>query len=111
MGIHNFFYLITQKLSFELHSGFGLKLLSFLTKFQISNSQLKAFADDKIDATEKLKIVLGGVENIVGKGKKCWLPAFSPFPQCFQKASFYGLLKDGIVRQKVNFCREQFYFL
>ena len=32
--------------------------------------KLKAFADDKINVTEKLKFVLGGVENIVGKGDK-----------------------------------------
>ena len=32
-------------------------------------SKLKAYADDKKDVTEKLKFVLGRVENIVG----CWL--------------------------------------
>ena len=32
-------------------------------------SKLKAFADDKINVTEKLKFVLGRVENIVGKGE------------------------------------------
>ena len=31
--------------------------------------KLKAFADDKINVTEKLKFVLGRVENIVGKGE------------------------------------------
>ena len=34
-------------------------------------SKLKALADDKINVTEKLKFVLGRVENIVGKGEKC----------------------------------------
>ena len=32
-------------------------------------SKLKAFADDKINLTEKLKFVLGTAENIVGKGE------------------------------------------
>ena len=32
-------------------------------------SKLKAFADNKLNATEKLKFVLGWVENIVGKGE------------------------------------------
>ena len=32
-------------------------------------SILKAFADDKINVTEKLKFVLGRVENIVKKGE------------------------------------------
>ena len=30
-------------------------------------SRLEAFADDKINVTEKLKCVLGRVENITGK--------------------------------------------
>ena len=30
-------------------------------------SKLKAFADDRINMTEKLKFVLGRVENIAGK--------------------------------------------
>ena len=32
-------------------------------------SKLKAFPDDKINATEKLKFVLVRVENFVGKGE------------------------------------------
>ena len=31
--------------------------------------KLKAFADDKINVTEKLKFVVGMVENVVGKGE------------------------------------------
>ena len=42
-------------------------------------SKLKAFADEKINVTEEWKFVLERVENIVGNGEKCWLPAFSPF--------------------------------
>ena len=43
-------------------------------------SELKAFADNKINETRKLESALGRVENIVGKRRKCWLPAFSPLP-------------------------------
>ena len=32
-------------------------------------SKMKAFADDKIHVTEKLKLVLERLENIVGKGE------------------------------------------
>ena len=32
-------------------------------------SKLKALVDDKINVTEKLKFILEGVENIVGKEK------------------------------------------
>ena len=50
-------------------------------------SKLKTFAADKLNANEKLKFVLGWVENILGKGKNA----------CFQMASFLGSLKVGIV--------------
>ena len=44
-------------------------------------SKLKAFADNKINVTEKLKFVLGPVEYIVGKAL---------FPQCFKRFLFQG---------------------
>ena len=34
----------------------------------LDSSKLKAFADNKSNVDEKSKLVLGGVENIVGKG-------------------------------------------
>ena len=40
-------------------------------------SKLRAFTDNKINVTQKLKFVLGSTENIMGKRRKCWLPAFS----------------------------------
>ena len=45
-----------------------------------------------MNVTEKLKFVLGGVENIVGKGENAGYQHFLLFPQCFQKA-FSGLLQ------------------
>ena len=35
-------------------------------------SKLKVSADDKLNATEKIKFVYGWVEDIVGKRRKCW---------------------------------------
>ena len=58
---------------------------------------MKDFADDKINVTEKLKFVLGRKENIVGEGENAGYQHFLLFPQCFQKLSFLGLLKVGIV--------------
>ena len=58
-------------------------------------SKCQAFADDKLIVTLKQKFFSGWVENIVGNGEKCWLPAFSPFPAMFSKASFSGSLKSG----------------
>ena len=58
-------------------------------------SKFKAFADDKIDVTQKLKFVLEMVENIVGKGENAGYQHFLLFPQCFQKVPFTGSSKVG----------------
>ena len=59
--------------------------------------KLTALANNKLNETEKLKIVLGRVENIVGKGENAGYQHFPLFPQCFQKASFSRLLIVEIV--------------
>ena len=46
-----------------------MKVINPLPNDKILNkSKLKAFADEKMKVAEKLKFVLGRVENIVGKG-------------------------------------------
>ena len=47
--------------------------------------------------TQKLKFVLGRIENIVGKGENAGYQHFLLFPQCFQKLSFPEVLKARIV--------------
>ena len=64
--------------------------------------KLRAFADNELNLTEKLKFVLGRVENIVGKGENADFQDFLLFPQCFQMASFSRSLKVGIVLKRVN---------
>ena len=71
-------------------------------------SKLKAFADDKIDVTEKLKFVLRRVENSVGIAG---YQHFLLFPQCFQKASFSGSLKVRIEWCRVNLFPNKPWFL
>ena len=44
-------------------------------------SKLKVFADDKMNATKNYKIVLGRVENIVGKEENAGNQHFLLFPQ------------------------------
>ena len=46
-----------------------------MTKFQAC-PKLKAFADNKSNVTQNVKLVFHRIENIVGKEEKCWLPAF-----------------------------------
>ena len=53
-------------------------------------SKVKAFADDKLNVTEKLKTVLVSVENTVEKGENAGYQHFLLFQQYFQKAFCYG---------------------
>ena len=62
-------------------------------------------ADDEILALSKLKLFhrmllrwchfsLIRVDNIVGKRRKCWLPAFFPFPTMFSEGFFLRFLNS-----------------
>ena len=59
-------------------------------------SKLKAFADNKINVTEKLNFLLERVENIVGKGENAGYQHFLLFPQCFQQDPYTGRSKLGL---------------
>ena len=52
----------------------------------------------QINVNQKLKFYMGRVEKIVEKGENAGYQHFLLFLQCFQKASFSGSLKVGIVR-------------
>ena len=75
----------------------NLNINSIINDKFVDCSKLTAFADDKINVTEKLKFDVGWVENIVGKGENAGYQHFLLFLQCFQKASLPGSLKVGIV--------------
>ena len=55
-------------------------------------SKLKAFADDKLKVAKIMIYVFDSVEKIVNR-RKCWLPAFSPFPTMFSKGFFLTVVK------------------
>ena len=57
-------------------------------------SKLKAFADNKLKMIQMAKFVPDTIENIVGKRRKCWLPAFSSFPSMFSKGFFFRVIKS-----------------
>ena len=59
--------LVTNIVSFS--KIFSIVFNSSPNKKIYDKSKLKAFADDKINVTEKLKFVLGRLENIVPKGE------------------------------------------
>ena len=57
-------------------------------------SKLKAFADDRINVTEKLKFVLGKVKNNEGKGKNAGYQHFLPLSTMFSKGVFFKIVKS-----------------
>ena len=68
------------------------RIKSLLNNKILDWSKFKAFADDKLNVARIMISVSDRVENIVGKVRKCWLPAFSPFPTMF----FKRLLSKGL---------------
>ena len=95
-----FFFMVVK--SQEIFAINNLTLFSSIPNDKILGwSKLKAFAEDKSNATKKLKFVQGG-------GKKTWwekakmlvklvTSIFLLFPQCFQEASFPGSFEVRIV--------------
>ena len=67
-----------------------LKLKAIADDKMLDWLKLKAIADDKINVNEKLNFDLQKNRKHCGKRRKCWLPAFSPFPTMFSKAFFFG---------------------
>ena len=49
-----------------------------------------------------VKFVFDRVENIVGKGENTGCQQFLLFPQCFQKLSFFSVVKSWDCVVKVN---------
>ena len=62
-------------------------------------SKFKAFADDKINATN-IEICFGKSRKYCGKRRKCCLPSFSPFPTMFSTGFLYKVVesRDCVVK-------------
>ena len=77
----------------------GTIVFKYFNPFQddkiLAWSKMKQFAEDKIDVVKMMISLLDRVEN-TGKRRKCWLPAFSPFPTVFSKAFFLPVVKSGL---------------
>ena len=67
-----------------------------------TNQPVKAFVDDKINVTIKLKFVSESIENILGKGKNAGYQHFFLFPKCFQKPPSLGLLKSVLFGKQLS---------
>ena len=55
--------------------------------------KLKAFAGDISNVTQNIKLSYD--RKHCGKRRKCWLPAFSPFPTMFSKGFFPQCVKSS----------------
>ena len=60
-------------------------------------TKIKSFADDKTSVAKIMLSQQDSVENIVGEEENAGHQHFLLFSHCFQKASFSGSLKVGIV--------------
>ena len=88
--------LFSSMLHIDLH-GLSLSFNSLPNNKILDVTKLKAFADDKIKVAQMLISIFDRIENIVGKGENAGYQHFLFFPQCFQKTSFLGSSKFGIV--------------
>ena len=57
-------------------------------------NQIERIADGKLNVILMLIPLFDRVENIMEKRRKCWLPAFSPFPIMFLKYLFHRVLES-----------------
>ena len=92
LGQCNFFHLDLIK-SLKFH--YFLNPLPNDKFLEITN--LKAFADDKLNVNKMTISLCDRVKNTVGKGENAGYQHFLLFPYCFQKPSLLGSLKVGIV--------------
>ena len=67
-------------------------------------TKLKAFADDKFNVAT-ITLFLSNKEKNTGKRRKCWLPAFSPFPTVFSKAFLFRVVKS--LCGELSFCTSE----
>ena len=65
--------------------------------------QIEATADDNLNVAKLMEFVFDAEENILRKGKIAGsLPAVSPLPTIFQKASITRLVKENNVGRRVK---------
>ena len=77
------------------NQGFFGKWLAFYQKTNFKTGpDSKHLLTTKQMCIKKHKFSLGWEEKHCGKRRKCWLPAFSPFPTMFSKGFFSRVVKS-----------------
>ena len=75
----------TRTLYFSVCSLIPVGLKSLPNDQILHEPKLKAFADDKSDVTQNIKVVFQRIKNIVGKEENAGYQHSLLFPQCFHK--------------------------
>ena len=79
-------------------------LLKLFTKRQNSRLvQIQSPCRRQNKCDSKFEYFGGKGRKHFGQRRKCWLPAFSPFPKMFSKASFLRVIKSQDCVEKINF--------
>ena len=86
ISLSRFFFSLAETLAVSLHYYF---FLHFQNSMYLSRRN-------------KMKLVLGKLENILGNGENAGYQHFLLFPQCLQKLSSSVSLKLGIARERVD---------
>ena len=68
----------------------------------LDRSKFTAFADNKIDVSQKFEFVLEMVENIVGKGENASYQYFLLFHNVFKRHLIQGHLESGLCGKDLN---------
>ena len=86
--------LVTSNFSFSHNVFFSYKFLG-RRKASLCGNGLKAFAEYKNNVAKMMISAFDRVENILGIGENAGYQHFLLFPQCFQKASCFKVVKSG----------------
>ena len=71
------------------------KIINSLPNDKISDPlQIKSVLTQRNHCNLKIEILLGMDRKHCVKRRKCWLPAFSPFPAIFSRGFFFRVVKS-----------------
>ena len=87
------------------HCNCSLDPSSYNLLFRLLQIESICRRQNKYDS--KIEICFGISGEHCGKRRKCCLPSFSPFSQCFQTLYYSGSLKVGIAWYRVERTREK----
>ena len=88
-----------------------IELFTIRQNFRLDWSKFNAFADEKFNIAKMMISLCNRVENVVGKKRKCWLPAFSPFPTMFSIAFYFRVvLKSGLCGKQLTLSSTYIHF-